>query len=93
MLRHLFLVGYDIACPRRRRRVLRALKGHAIGGQKSLYECWLTSGELQEAMHEVRLIIDTSLDRVMFVRLDTRAAIHTRGVAVEPADGELFYVG
>lgn len=93
MLRHLFLVGYDIACPARRRRVLRTIKGHAIGGQKSLYECWLTSGELQLAMHEVRGLIDASRDRVMFVRLDTRATIQTRGIAVPPENGDLFYVG
>lgn len=93
MLRHLFLVAYDIACPRRRRKVLRAIRGHAIGGQKSLYECWLNSSELQAAMHEVRLLVDLSSDRMMFVRLDPRATIHTRGVAVQPMDGELFYVG
>lgn len=93
MLRHLFLVAYDIACPRRRQRVLRAIRGHAIGGQKSLYECWLTSGELQAAMQEVRLLIDISSDRVMFVRLDPRVTIQTRGIAVEPVDGELYYVG
>jgi CRISPR-associated protein Cas2 len=93
MLRYLFLVAYDIESPRVRRRVLRAIRGHAIGGQKSLYECWLTSGELQAAMHEVRLLVDASSDRVMFVRLDPRAIIHTRGIAVEPVDGELFYVG
>ena len=44
MLRHLFLVGYDIASARRRRQALKAIKGHAIGGQKSLYECWLADG-------------------------------------------------
>lgn len=93
MLRHLFLIGYDIASPRRRRRALKILKGHAIGGQKSLYECWLTSGELQAAMQALRTLIDPAEDRVVFVRLDPRAALRTLGKAVAPTDGEFFYQG
>jgi CRISPR-associated protein Cas2 len=93
MLRHLFLIGYDIACPRRRSRALKAVKSHAIGGQKSLYECWLTAGELQQAMAALRRLIDPAEDRVVFVRLDPRATIHTRGVAVKPHDGACFYQG
>jgi CRISPR-associated protein Cas2 len=93
MLRHLFLIGYDIASPRRRRQALKAVKGHAIGGQKSLYECWLTSGELQTAMQTLRRLIDPAQDRVVFVRLDPRATVRTLGKAVAPADGEFFYQG
>lgn len=93
MLRHLFLIGYDIASARRRRQALKAVKGHAIGGQKSLYECWLTAGELQQAMAALRALIDPLEDRVVLVRLDPRAAIHTLGVAVKPQDGEFFYQG
>jgi CRISPR-associated protein Cas2 len=93
MLRHLFLIGYDISAARIRRRALKAVKGHAIGGQKSLYECWLTSGELQQAMATLRRIIDPATDRVIFLRLDERATVHTRGVAVAPSDGDFFYQG
>ena len=93
MIRHLFLVGYDIASSRRRRHALRAVKGHAIGGQKSLYECWFTSGEMQQAMHELRKLIDPVEDRVVFVRLDPRAQVLVLGVAVPPADGNFFYQG
>lgn len=93
MLRHLFLIGYDISTARVRRRALTAVKGHAIGGQKSLYECWLTSGELQQTMVALRRIIDPATDRVIFLRLDERAQVHTRGVAVPPADGDFFYQG
>jgi len=93
MLRHLFLIGYDISSARARRKALKAVKGHAIGGQKSMYECWLTSGELQLAMAALRSIIDPTTDRVIFLRLDARAQVHTRGVAVPPADGTFFYQG
>jgi len=93
MLRHLFLIGYDITEARRRRRALKVVKGQAIGGQKSLYECWLTSAELQLAMRALRELIDPATDRVLFLRLDPRATMHTLGVAVRPQDGEFFYVG
>jgi CRISPR-associated protein Cas2 len=93
MLRHLFLIGYDIASSRRRRQASKVVKGHAIGGQKSMYECWLTSGELQQAMHALRVLIDPATDRVVFVRLDPRATMHMLGTAVAPADGEFFYQG
>jgi hypothetical protein len=45
--RHLFLVGYDIQDNSTRRRALRDVQHHALGGQKSFYECWLTVAELQ----------------------------------------------
>ena len=93
MLRHLFLIGYDIGSARRRRRALKAVKGHASGGQKSLYECWLTAGELQQAMATLRRLIDPTEDRVVFVRLDPRATVHTLGVAVRPQDADFFYQG
>ncbi|WP_062193140.1 CRISPR-associated endonuclease Cas2 [Caldimonas taiwanensis] len=93
MLRHLFLIGYDIASPARRRRALKAVKGHAIGGQKSLYECWLTSAELQHAMQALRSLIDPAVDRVVFVQLDPRATIEVLGKGVVPSDGEFFYHG
>ena len=93
MLRHLFLIGYDIACARRRSRARKTIKGNAIGGQKSVYECWLTAGELQRVMATLRALIDPADDRVLFVRLDPRATVHTLGVAVAPADGDHFYLG
>jgi CRISPR-associated protein Cas2 len=93
MLRHLFLVGYDVTCETRRSRVLRALKANAIGGQKSFYECWFTSGEMQTALHELSGLIDPEEDRIVFIRLDPRAVIRTLGQAVAPASGDYFYFG
>ena len=46
--RTLYLVCYDIACPKRLYRVHRFLLGYKVGGQKSFFECWLTPAELRE---------------------------------------------
>jgi len=93
MLRHLFIIGYDIASPRRLRRALKVVKAHAIGGQKSMYECWLTGGELQQTMRALRDLVDIDEDRVIFLRLDQRAQVHVLGVGIAPEDGEFFYQG
>ena len=44
-------------------------------------------------MATLRRLIDPAEDRVVFVRLDPRATVHTLGVAVRPQDGEFFYQG
>lgn len=93
MLRHLFIISYDIKCARRRAQVLKAVKVHASGGQKSFYEAWLTVGELQQTMHAIRTRIDSDEDRVFFVGLDPRATVATLGTGVAPADDSYFYFG
>ena len=70
--RHLFLIGYDISENPRRRRALREVQHHALGGQKSFYECWLSVGELQTLLAQLRVCIDSDSDRVVFIRLDGR---------------------
>lgn len=80
----LYLVGYDTPCDRRRARFLRTLKCAATGGQKSVYECWFTSAELQAAQHTLRTLMDATEDRAFFLRLDPRARVHVLGVATAP---------
>src|SRR5690606_31648705 len=92
-MRHLYLIGYDISDNRSRVRALRAIKGNAIGGQKSVYECWLDDGELAAARAELSALAGGGLDRIIVTRLDPRAAVHTLGVGVAPADGDFFYQG
>lgn len=73
--------------------MLSALKGHAIGGQKSLYECWLGELELDRALAQLEALVDPDKDRLVVVRLDPTARVHVLGCAVEPRDGEFFYQG
>lgn len=92
-MRQLYLVSYDIVDNTRRARVLRTIKGNAVGGQKSVYECWLDKQELQAVNHRIDMELVHERDRVMLIRLDQRAAIHVLGVGVAPADGDVFYQG
>lgn len=88
--RHLFLVGYDISENACRQRVLRHVQGHALGGQKSFYECWLSVGELQTLLAQMRTRIHNDTDRVVFIRLDGRSQSLQLGQA-EPIDSADYF--
>ena len=90
--RQLYLVGYDISHPRRLRRVLRCVQRHTLGGQKSFYECWLTSAELHTLRAQLACEIEASADRVIFVRLDARTQTTTLGCAEQIASRDYFYI-
>jgi CRISPR-associated protein Cas2 len=90
--RHLFLVGYDISENKRRSRALRDVQQHALAGQKSFYECWLSVAELQKLMAVMRSRIDDDTDRVVFIRLDGRSQSIQMGVAEPIAYDDYFYI-
>jgi CRISPR-associated protein Cas2 len=93
MARSLFLVLYDISCPRRLARSLHAVREHATGGQKSVHECFLDAAELRALRAAMDGIVDPAEDNVLFIRLDPRMKARTLGIAKPPADPAFFYIG
>lgn len=93
MTRHLYLVAYDIRQPKRLRRVHQVLKEFACGGQKSAFECYLTDAERSELISRVELCMETHEDAFMVIRLISRDAVSTLGIAVKPADELYTYLG
>ncbi len=91
--RTLYIAAYDVSDPKRLRSALNAVKAFATGGQKSVYECYLTDAEREILLKNVAGILNTVEDRFMLIRLDPRTRVHTLGIAVQPADPEFFYVG
>lgn len=91
--RDLYIAAYDIASPRRMRAALRLVKGHATGGQKSAYECFLTPAERRTLLYHLDAVIEPDEDRVLLIRLDPRSRVHTLGIAEEPQDPPFFYCG
>jgi CRISPR-associated protein Cas2 len=69
------------------------LKGYSTGGQKSVYECFLTDGELKYVKEMLGRLIDEEEDRVHIFTMDARSRTHTLGIAVQPNDPEYFYIG
>lgn len=93
MNRTLCLIAYDIREDSRLNAVRYFLKGYSTGGQKSVYECFLTDGELKFVMSRLRRLILEIEDRVHIFRMDGRSRTHTMGIAVQPKDSEYFYIG
>ena len=58
MKRGFYIVAYDISDERRLNRVREYLKAFSTGGQKSVYECFLTEGELLQVWRELEQLID-----------------------------------
>ncbi len=93
MNRTLYLIAYDIADDKRLNRVREFLKGYSTGGQKSVYECFLTDGELRYITEKLAWLIDEEEDRVHIFTMDARSRTHTLGIAIQPKDPEYFYIG
>jgi len=93
MERTLYLIAYDISNDKRLNRVRNFLKGYSTGGQKSVYECFLTYGELKHIEQKIVRLINEEEDRVHIFTMDRRSRTHTLGIAVQPKDPEYFYIG
>jgi CRISPR-associated protein Cas2 len=91
--RQLYLAAYDISCSRRLRKALRVLRGYASGGQKSVFECFLTAAEKRQLLEEIAHVIDPEEDRFIVLRLAGAKQVRTLGKAVPPQDGSFYYVG
>ncbi len=91
--RQLYLAAYDIACNRRLRKALHVLRGYASGGQKSVFECFLTHAEKSCLLKNISAIINPDEDRFILLKLSGGKHIHALGKAVLPQDGSFYYVG
>ncbi len=91
--RQLYLAAYDISCNRRLRKALYVLRGFASGGQKSVFECFLTHSEKAQLLDDISQVIDPVEDRFILLKLAGAKHIRTLGKAVPPQDGSFFYVG
>ena len=64
--RQLYIAAYDISDAKRLRKALYAVRGYASGGQKSVFECFLTAAEKRALLDSIRLIINPKEDRFLF---------------------------
>jgi len=91
--RQLYLAAYDVSDRRRLRQALHVLRDYATGGQKSVFECFLSAVEKRSLLVEIADVLDLTEDRFFLVRLDPRSKVRTVGIAVKPADPSFYYVG
>ncbi len=93
MQRQLFLVAYDVADPRRLRHALAVVRDHALGGQKSVFECWLNPAERRHLQKRLREVTDPEEDAYFLLRIDPRARVRVLGLGQPPANPRWFLVG
>lgn len=91
--RQLYLAAYDISCNRRLRKALYVLRSFASGGQKSVFECFLTPAEKSQLLEDMQKVIDPGEDRFILLKLAGAKHIRILGKAVLPQDGSYYYVG
>ena len=89
--RILYLAAYDVADPDRLQAALHVLKGYACGGQKSVFECFLTERERRTLVFEVRQVLDLSSDRFLLLPLG-KVTVRALGIALTPGDPDFYYV-
>ena len=90
--RQLYLAAYDISDPGRLRRGLKVLRRYASGGQKSVFECFLSATEKAALLHAIDAVIEPTEDRFFLVRLDRQSKVQALGIAVRPLDPPYFLV-
>ena len=91
--RSLYIAAYDIADPSRLRRMHLVVKGFATGGQKSVFECFLSASEKRQLQSQACNLMDETEDRFALLRIEERTRPLLYGIAVEAKDPEFYYVG
>ena len=91
--RALYLAAYDVADPKRLRRVRQVTRLFATGGQKSVFECFLTAEERRALLADACPLIDKDEDRLALLRVEERARPVLLGIATPPVDPGFRYVG
>ncbi len=92
--RRLYIAAYDISSNKRLRRALEILKRFASGGQKSVFECYLSDGERRHLLRDLMEILDEDEDRFFLVAVaHGDAETVALGIAEPPCDPDYFYVG
>ena len=73
-----YLVTYDIACPRRWRRVFKALKAAGEHQQLSVFLCRLPPRRMAGLQARLAAVIDPAQDRLLVACLGTAAETAAR---------------
>jgi CRISPR-associated protein Cas2 len=90
----LYLVGYDISCPRRLRRVANVCQDYGLRVQCSFFECHLDERVFERFWARLLAEIEPGEDRVVAYELDARSARRTRraGTMAATRKAEVYVV-
>ena len=80
----LWVIAYDIADDRRRRRLALALGRRTERVQESVFEGWLSGAEIRVLLDEVAALIEPSVDAVRAYPLALREASRRESLGEQP---------
>ena len=94
LMRHTYIVSYDIADPKRLRCVADILEGTGGRAQKSVFECFLSGAELRQLQQWLRVEIDSGQDSVRYYPLCRWCLnrLEWQGKGVAPVRSEYYVV-
>lgn len=87
-MRHTYIVSYDIADPKRLRRVFRICQDYGNHLQFSVFECELNAAEKVELETKLQNVIHQELDQVLFIAL---GPTESRGDRIISALGQAYH--
>ncbi|WP_459555316.1 CRISPR-associated endonuclease Cas2 [Lacunimicrobium album] len=68
-MRNVFLIAYDIICPKRYRKIYKSMCGAGQPMQYSVFRCELSLAELQMLQSDLWPLLKLDEDRIMIVDL------------------------
>lgn len=92
MQRSLYVAAYDIREAKRLKQMRYIVRGFASGGQKSVFECWLSPVEKQQLIDDCKQIIETE-DSLLVIRLAGNKCLYRLGLAPSPRNENFHYIG
>ncbi len=88
----LYLLCYDIADDKRLYKALKIARHHALGGQKSVHECWLSNEEKQQLIKQYKALIKPNEDGFLLIQLNPKQTVHALGQGIIPEEEDWFYM-
>ena len=74
------LIAYDIASPKRWRRIASLCEDYGIRVQYSLFECWLDDSTFEELWSKLAKEMDEEKDRIAVYVVDAAGAEKRKGI-------------
>lgn len=88
-----WLVCYDVADPKRLRRIAKLMQSFGLRAQKSVFECWLSDGKLKELEEKAAGILDESEDDLRFYSLcETCRKLTTAKTKTTVRNNNTYYI-
>jgi CRISPR-associated protein Cas2 len=80
----LYLVAYDVASPKRWRRVVKLVKPFCQRSQLSVFVCRSTPNRIEKLDKDLRKVMDQTADRLMILDLGNENAASSKVRAMNP---------